>query len=119
MSTGIILGLGLITIAIFFYIMLNIPYWYLLLNKRKNQDLELDKEYHQWVYTSDDVLNKVLKLCICGLYGYGMYIFILEIWYKFFWIYISFAAHPKNYIYLDIPHPRGYTLLGFVLLIII
>ena len=44
MSTGIILGLGLITIAIFFYIMLNIPYWYLLLNKRKNQDLELDKK---------------------------------------------------------------------------
>ena len=84
MSTGIILGLGLITIAIFFYIMLNIPYWYLLLNKRKNQDLELDKEYHQWVYTSDDVLNKVLKLCIWSLYSYGMYVFILEIWYKFF-----------------------------------
>ena len=84
MSTGIILGLGLITIVICFYIMLNIPYWYLLLNKRKNQDLELDKEYHQWVYTSDDVLNKVLKLCIWGLYGYGMYVFILEIWYKFF-----------------------------------
>ena len=84
MSTGIILGLGLITIAIIFYIMLNIPYWLLLLNKRKNQDLELDKKYHQWVYTSDDVLNKVLKLCVWSLYGYGMYVFILEILYKFF-----------------------------------
>ena len=84
MSTGIILGLGLITIAIIFYIMLNIPYWLLLLNKRKNQDLELDKKYNQWVYTSDDVLNKVLKLCVWSLYGYGMYVFILEILYKFF-----------------------------------
>ena len=84
MSTGIILGLGLITIAIIFYIMLNIPYWSLLLNKRKNQDLELDKHYHQWVYTSDDALNKVLKFFVCCLYGYGMYVFILEIWYKFF-----------------------------------
>ena len=84
MSTGIILGLGLITITICFYIMLNIPYWFLLWNKRKNQDLELDKHYHKWVYTSDDALNKVLKLCVCCLYGYGMYVFILEIWYKFF-----------------------------------
>ncbi len=84
MSTGIILGLGLITIAICFYIMLNIPYWSLLWNKRKKKNLELDKEYHQWVYTSDDVLNKVLKVCVWSLYCYGIYFFILEIWYKFF-----------------------------------
>ena len=84
MSTGIILGLGLITIAICFYIMLNIPYWFLLWNKGKNQDSELEKHYHQWVYTSDDVLNKVLKLCVLSLYCYGIYVFILEIWYKFF-----------------------------------
>ena len=76
MSTGIILGLGLITIAICFYIMLNIPYWFLLWNKRKNND--------QWVYTSDDTFNKILKFCVFCLYGYGMYIFILEIWSKFF-----------------------------------
>ena len=64
-ESGIILGLGLITIIIIFTSMLNKTYWYLLLNKKKNQDLELDKEYHQWVYTSDDVLNKVLKdMCL-------------------------------------------------------
>ena len=84
MSTGIILGLGLITITVCFYIMLNIPYWFLLWNKTKNQDLELEKYYHQWVYTSDDFLNKVLKLCIYSLYGYGIFVLILEIWSKFF-----------------------------------
>ena len=75
MSTGIILGLGLITIAICFYILLNVPYWFLLWNKKK---------YHQWVYASDDILNKILKLCVCSLYGYGIYVFTLEIWSKFF-----------------------------------
>ena len=84
MSTGIILGLGLITIVVCFYIMLNIPYWSLLLNKRKNHDLELGKQFHHWVYSSDDVLNKLLKLCVFSLYCYGTYVFILEIRYKFF-----------------------------------
>ena len=84
MSTGIILGLGLITIAVCFYILLNIPYWFLLWKKRKNMSFELEKKYHQWVYTSDDILNKILKLCVCSLYGYGIYVFILEIWSKFF-----------------------------------
>ena len=84
MSTGIILGLGLITIAICFYILLNIPYWFLLWNKRKNMSFGLTKKYHQWVYASDDILNKILKLCVCSLYGYGIYVFILEIWSKFF-----------------------------------
>ena len=83
MSTGIILGLGLITIAICFYIFLNIPYWFLLWDKRKFVSFRLEKKYHQWVYTSDDVLNKILKLCVCSLYGYGIYVFILEIWSKF------------------------------------
>ncbi len=84
MSTGIILGLGLITITICFYILLNIPYWFLLWNKRKNMSSGLEKEYSQWVYASDDILNKILKLCVCSLYGYGVYVFILEIWSKFF-----------------------------------
>ncbi len=83
MSTGIILGLGLITIAVCFYILLNVPYWFLLW-KRKNLSFGLEKKYHQWVYTSDDVLNKMLKLCVWSLYGYGIYVFILEIWSKFF-----------------------------------
>ena len=84
MSTGIILGLGLITIAVCFYILLNIPYWFLLWNKRKNMSFGLENKYHQWVYASDDILNKILKLCVCSLYGYGIYVFILEIWSKFF-----------------------------------
>ena len=84
MSTGIILCLVLITIAFCFYILLNIPYWFLLWNKRKNISFGSQKKYHKWVYTSDDVLNKILKLCVCSLYGYGIYVFILEIWSKFF-----------------------------------
>ena len=83
MSTGIILGLGLITIAICFYILLNVPYWFLLWNK-KNMSFGLEKKYHRWVYASDDILNKILKLCVYSLYGYGIYVFTLEIWSKFF-----------------------------------
>ena len=86
MSTGIILGIGLITITVCFYIMLNITYWSLLLNKRKNQDLELGNHFHHWVYASDDFLNKLLKLCVFSLYCYGIYVFILEVWSKFFQI---------------------------------
>ena len=86
MSTGIILGLGLITIVVCFYILLNIPYWFLLWNKRENMSFGLEKKYHQWVYNSDDVLNKILKLCVYSLYGCGIYVFILEIWSKFFQI---------------------------------
>ena len=83
MSTGIILGLGLITIVICFYIMLNIPYWSTLWNKRKNEGLKLEKDYHEWAYTSDDSLNKILKFCIYCLYGYGIYAFFSEIWSKY------------------------------------
>ena len=84
MSTGIILGLGLIMIALCFYIMLNIPYWLILWKKTKNEGIQLKKKYYQWVYTSDDSLNKILKFCIFCLYAYGMYVFILEIWSKYF-----------------------------------
>ena len=68
MSTGIILGLGLITIVLCFYIMLNIPYWLKLWEKTKNESIELKKEYYQWVYKSDDSLNKILKFCVFCLY---------------------------------------------------
>ena len=84
MSTGIILGLGLITIAICFYIMLNFPYWLMLWNIRKNDDTTLKNKYHKWVYSSDDALNKFLKYCVYFLYGYGLYVFIQEIWSKYF-----------------------------------
>ena len=84
MTTGIILGLGLITIVICFYIILNIPYWLILFNKRQNKNMYVNKNYHKWVYTSDDFLNKVLKFSIYTLYGYGVYIFISEIISKYF-----------------------------------
>ena len=84
MSTGIILGLSLITIILCFYIMLNIPYWLILWKKRKNESIEQKRGYYQWVYSSDDSLNKILKFCIFCLYAYGIYVFILEIWSKFF-----------------------------------
>ena len=84
MSTGIILGLGLITIAICFYIMLNFPYWLMLWKVRNNSDTILKNKYHRWVYSSDDALNKILKYCVYLLYGYGLYIFTLEIWSKYF-----------------------------------
>ena len=38
MKSILILGLGLIVIVICFYIMLNIPYWMILWNKRKNKE---------------------------------------------------------------------------------
>ena len=84
MSTGIILGLGLITIVLCFYIMLNIPYWLILMKKTKNEGIEKKKAYYQWVYTSDDSLNKILKFCVFCLYAYGICVFILEIWSKYF-----------------------------------
>ena len=84
MSTGIILGVGLITIVICFYIMLNIPYWLMLWKIKNNEDTIIKKDYHRWVYSSDDALNKILKYCIYVLYGYGLYVFILEIWSKYF-----------------------------------
>ena len=83
MSTGIILGLGLLTIVIVFYIILNTPYWLLLWNKRKNKGIAEETKYHEWAYTSDDTMNKLLKFCIYSLYCYGAYIFIAEMWSKY------------------------------------
>ena len=83
MSTGIILGLGLLTIVFSFYVILNIPYWLLLWNKRKNEKRTKDKKFHQWAYTSDDSMNKILKFCMYCLYSYGAYVFIAEMWTKY------------------------------------
>ena len=54
------------------------------MEQKKKYEFWIKKKYHQWVYTSDDLLNKTLKFCVYSLYGYGIYIFILEIWSKFF-----------------------------------
>ena len=51
---------------------------------KNNEDRTLKNKYHGWVYSSDDALNKILKYCIYVLYGYGLYVFILEIWSKYF-----------------------------------
>ena len=67
----------------FFYIILNIPYWLLLWNKRKSENIVEDKKYHHWAYTSDDSMNKILKFCMYCLYGYGAYVFIAEMWTKY------------------------------------
>ena len=72
---GIILGLGLITIAICFYIILNIPYWLMLWKIKNNGYTTLKNKYHRWVYSSDDAFNKILKYCVYFLYGYGFYIY--------------------------------------------
>ena len=82
MSTGIILGLGLLTIIVVFYIMLNISYWKSNLEKRKIF-MTKEKKYHHWVYAADDSMNKTLKIIIYCVYGYGAYIFFAEMWEKF------------------------------------
>ena len=83
MSTGIILGLGLLAIVVSFYIILNIPYWILLIKKKNESNLKIKKKYHEWAYTSDDALNKSLKIVIYSLYIYGSYVFLAEIWSKY------------------------------------
>ncbi len=83
MSTGIILGLGLITIVISFYIVLNIPLWLLMWEKRKRENLIKEKKYHQWAYSSDDIMNKILKFCIYCLYIYGAFVFLTEVYLRF------------------------------------
>lgn len=83
MSTGLILGLGLLTIILSFYVILNIPYWLLLWNERNSDNKKVKKKYHQWAYSSDDYMNKFLKICIYCLYGYGAYVFIAEMWSKY------------------------------------
>lgn len=35
--------------------------------------------YHNWVYQSDDSMNKTLKFAIYCLYGYGLYVVIKEL----------------------------------------
>ena len=51
---------------------------------RKKKMFKRNKEkYHDWVYMADDQINKVLKTLIISVYGYGAYIFIVEMWSKY------------------------------------
>lgn len=37
-----------------------------------------------WAVMSDDSMNKVLKTAVYGVFGYGAYMVIVELWQKFF-----------------------------------
>jgi len=37
-----------------------------------------------WVVMADDSMNKVLKTAVYGVFGYGAYMVIVELWQKFF-----------------------------------
>ena len=43
----------------------------------------MNRKYHDWVYMADDQINKVLKTVIVCVYGYGLYVFIAEMWSKY------------------------------------
>lgn len=79
MSTGIILGLGLTSIVLVFYIILNFPSWQIEYNIRKSKKMAQPKKYHDWVYASDDSMNKFLKFCIYCVFAYGGYHVVIEI----------------------------------------
>ena len=83
MNNGYIIGLGFILIVISFYIFLNLPYWLLIWKRKQNNIKTKDKLYPPWVYTSNDSLNKFLIIFIYGLYGYGIYLSVLELWRKY------------------------------------
>ena len=83
MSTGIILGLGLTSIVLVFYMVLNFPSWQIEYNIRKSKKMAQPKKYHDWVYQADDSINKVLKTVIYTVYAYGDYVFFAEMWNKF------------------------------------
>ena len=84
MSTGIILGLGLSTIVLTFYIVLNFQSWLIDYKIRKNKKMAQPKKYHDWVYRADDSMNKTLKTAMYCIYVYGAYIFFAELYTKFF-----------------------------------
>ena len=82
MSTGIILGLGLLSIVVAFYLILNMPYWMVVL-QTKRQSITKARKYHHWVYEADDAMNNALKTLIYGVYAYGAYVVFAELWTKF------------------------------------
>ena len=84
MSTGIILGLGLSTIVLTFYIVLNFQSWLIDYKIRKNKKMAQPKKYYDWVYMADDSMNKTLKTAMYCIYVYGAYIFFAELYTKFF-----------------------------------
>tara|TARA_R100001163_G_C5037962_1_gene176771 strand:- start:264 stop:518 length:255 start_codon:yes stop_codon:yes gene_type:complete len=82
-GTGYILGLGLGTIVLVFYIVLNFPMWKIEYNIRISKKMQQPKKYHDWVYMADDSINKVLKSVVYCLFAYGAYVFCAELWSKY------------------------------------
>lgn len=74
MSTGIILGLGLLSIVVVFYIILNFPYWLQILRKT-NMEFVLMKKVIKFFHDP----NMVIIIPVTLLYGYGLYIFVLDL----------------------------------------
>ena len=67
MSTGIILGLGLASIVIGFYIMLNFNMWI----KAENSNM---KKVIKFFYNP----NMVICIPVWAMFGYGAYVVVLE-----------------------------------------
>jgi len=71
MNTGIILGLGLLSIVVVFYIMLNWPEWLQKTQTKREQMFKILKKFHD--------PNYVIITPVVLLYGYGAFIFVREI----------------------------------------
>jgi len=73
MSTGIILGLGLVSIVIVFYIMLNLPIWLHSSQTRTehNHMQKLIKFFHD--------PNMVICIPVWATYSYGAYVVVLDL----------------------------------------
>ena len=54
-----------------------------LMHRKKKMFKKNKEKYHHWVYAADDQINKVLKTLIISVYGYGAYIFVVEMWSKY------------------------------------
>jgi len=67
MSTGIILGLGLASIVIVFYIMLNFNMW---ITTENNNMKKVIKFFHD--------PNMVICIPVWTMFGYGVYVVVLE-----------------------------------------
>jgi hypothetical protein len=69
MSTGIILGLGLASIVIVFYMMLNLPIWL------KNKEFTYMKKAIKFLHNP----NMVICIPIWVTYSYGAYVVVLDL----------------------------------------
>jgi len=71
MGTGYILGLGLGTIVLAFYIMLNWPDWLQKTQTKRKQMFKILKKFHD--------PNYVIITPVVLLYGYGACIFVRDL----------------------------------------